>query len=470
MKHRLLAVSVFALCAMAVTPVWSQPAPLVGFDFDEGSGDSVMDLTGTYTGFFGIPPTEGSVVELGAGPSGDAADTAGVFNGIGALIDVDADPAIYDITEGPITMEAWVFPNAFDETWIDIFRYGGTYKMGFNSGNMLFTLLGVADVFGEVAVPVGEWSHLAMVWEPGAFVVFYLNGEEVNVVELTGTGRAPVNSNFVVGGSEGGSRFNGSIDRVRVHNAVLEAADLDSVADAPKPALDSTIVHLDFDALPATNGIAANPLTLVNQDDIQVANSFPEWSTDSPTGTDGDNSLFFNGIGSRVIVDDPEALFQLDLDLIFTLEAYVKYDELPQNRSIIFAYGVPGTGGYSFSVRQDPRTPFVTTYGILDAANEAPIPNDGQWHHLAVVHDEPAGELRFYVDGELGDTLEYFGGVNFAEEQNQLMIGVEQLLGSTAAVLPYEGYIDRIRIHTAVLDPSEFDIVEVVSVGDWMVH
>jgi hypothetical protein len=41
-----------------------------------------------------------------------------------------------------------------------------------------------------------------------------------------------------------------------------------------------------------------------------------------------------------------------------------------------------------------------SNYGVLGAANPDILPNDGLWHHLALVYDSYRYELRLYVDGE----------------------------------------------------------------------
>lgn len=473
---RLSALTVaFAVSALGGS---AQPAPLLGFDFNEGQGAQVTDLSGQHIGTFGIEEDPDAYMDFTAGPSGADDDYAALFNGRSQLFaNLGTDATLTDIHTGPITAEAWVLPNSFDETWIDIFRYGNTYKLGFNNGNLLFTHLAIADYFSNIPVEVGEWNHVAAVWEPGFGIIFYINGEEVAFSATENIARAPVNTQLWVGSGGNASYFNGAIDRLRIHNAVLEEDELDSDAANPKPAFDSTVLHLDFAGQSFANGAGAD-ITLVDGEANLVANSMPVWSEDSATGLPGEFSLYFNGAGSRVIVPDPNLDFQFWGEE-FTLEAYVKYDTLPNTRAIIFSYGVPGQGGYSFSVTRDDhaggdyrvgRKVFVTTYGILDANNNSEIPDDGEWHHVAVVHDAVGQELRFYVDGELGDSRAYSSGVNFTEERNALYVGIEGAPGSRGAGLPFRGYIDRIRLHDAALSAAESDIVERVSVNNWNLY
>ncbi|MDP8243274.1 MAG: LamG domain-containing protein [Candidatus Hinthialibacter antarcticus] len=463
------AVLAMAVCAFALPSYAQAPDPVIGFDFDEGSGESVMDLSGQHEGVFGITPNPDAIVEIvDDTPSGAAGDTAVFFSGNEVLIgSTDAQPFL-DLETSPVTVELWVKATDLTETYMDFFRYGNSLKMGISSGNFIFTHLAVADYPSGVPVEVDVWHHAAAVFEPEVGITFYLDGEEAAFVATTNFPRVLQNSTFVMGGAGNSSFYTGYLDRFRIHNAVLTAGELDSVADAPKAMLDSTIASYDFSSFPAENA-AATEVTLTPQETTILQSSYPEWGA-GPTGQPGDFALYFNGENARVSVQDPEDAFQLDLDLTFTLEAYVKYEDQPNTRAIVFSYGVPGTGGYSFSVTTDPRKVFVTTYGILDADNESVIPDDSGWHHIAVVHDTAAAELRFYVDGELGDTLEYTGGVNFSVDRNALYIGVEGRPGSNAAGLPYKGYIDRVRVHTSVLAPEQFSIVEVADVSEWSIH
>lgn len=478
---RLTALSVAMVMGAAAAS--AQPTPLLGFDFNEGAGDTIADLAGEHVGTFGVeididPETYVRVVE--DHPSGEGASV--FFPGTDGLGASDADdPFLPALVEGPITAEVWVKVESHPGN-TDFFRYGQTYKFGFHSsGNLLFTHLGIVDINSEVLVEPGDWVHVAVVWDPeAALAIYYLNGEEADVREVAGIARDAQDNNLWIGSSVGGasSQLHGTMSRLRLHNAALDADELDSDAANPKPIFDSTVLHYELDELPAIN--QAGPALPADgereaADAAAVANSMPVWSEDSATGLPGNYSLYFNGLGSRVTVPDPNLDFQFWGDE-FTLEAYVKYDNLPTTRCIVFSYGVPGQGGYSFSVTRSDhgggdyrvgRKVFVTTYGILDANNNSEIPDDGEWHHIAVVHDVVSQELRFYVNGELGDTRSYTSGINFTDQRNALYIGVEGSPGSIAPVNPFHGYIDRIRIHDIALSAGDFDIVERVSVNRW---
>lgn len=95
MKHIFRKVALAAAACLITLPSFAQaPDPLIGFDFDEGSGETVMDLSGQHEGVFGITPNPDAVVELvGDTPSGAAGDTAALFNGSEVLVgSIDSQP------------------------------------------------------------------------------------------------------------------------------------------------------------------------------------------------------------------------------------------------------------------------------------------------------------------------------------------------------------------------------------------
>lgn len=94
----------------------------------------------------------------------------------------------------------------------------------------------------------------------------------------------------------------------------------------------------------------------------------------------------------------------------------------------------------------------MTTLGILDQPSNAAIPDDGAWHHVAVVH-ETGKEFRFYVDGQLGDTVAYTGGVLIG-----VRTGTEFYLGSEGnGGLPYAGLMDRVIISAGAVPAEKLD-------------
>jgi len=205
------------------------------------------------------------------------------------------------------------------------------------------------------------------------------------------------------------------------------------------------ILSFDFDeettdaVTDSVNGLVGAPAS------ANAPTSIP----DAPSYLPGDRAINFAS-GQYLVVPDPAVNMALDPDdSSFTLEAWVRFSGNPPNRGVFFFSNGPG-GALSFSVNTD-RTVFVTTLGILDANSPAVVPNDGQWHHIAVVHENGVA-LTYYVDGELLHTREYLGGVIFTRTDDAFTLGAERTGG-----LQYLGSLDRLKVTSGVLTPDQFD-------------
>jgi len=151
-----------------------------------------------------------------------------------------------------------------------------------------------------------------------------------------------------------------------------------------------------------------------------------------------------------VIVKDTNNVVQLDpTNPSFTLQAWVKFNGNPATRQVLYYNNGPG-GALSFSVFTN-RTMFVTTLGVKDQNSNAKIPDDGNWHQIAVVHEDKK-EFRFYVDGVLADTQAYTGSVIFTRTNQVFYLGSEPTYG-----LQYTGLLDRLKLTRGMLTPAQFD-------------
>jgi len=437
------------LAALAAASSASAQTTLAEFQFNEGSGTTTASRTNVYSGTLGLPlnPDAAPIIST-ASPSGAAGDRCvELTNGAFLVVDDSATPILANATS-PLTMEAWVKrSSASTAVYEGIMGYGGAYKLGLNNSELIFTLFGVVDVSSGLSLTLDEWHHVAAVWEPGVGVTFYLDGTSAFTPETGAMG--PFLNNYLNLGAERlGTPITGSIDRLRIHKALLTADQLDSVAATPKAPLADTLVSypLNEAALPHQNA-AATPRPTVSGNVFVSQQMAPTWVTDSPSGRAGDYALEFSG-GRRVVVPDPDATLAFNPDdPSFTIQAWVKFG--PQAaRAVLFFNNAPG-GAVSFSVNN--RRVFVTTLGIVDQTSNAVIPDDGGWHHIAVVHQFPT-ELRFYVDGILGDTVPYTRGVIFTRTQTEFYLGSEPTGG-----LPYNGKMDRLMVTSGVVAPENLD-------------
>lgn len=435
--------------------------PLLDFSFDEGKGTNVTDSVSKLVGLAGnyVDPANVPVVVTDS-PSGAANDTAVSLNYGSAtttgflVVDDSANQILAPTRTNAFTMETWV---KMDPTDLRMFEglggYGSSYKLGLNTAQIQFTLFGIVDINSGLYMPAdGAWHHVAVVWQPGVGATFYLDGGNETPIADTGAIRA-FGNNYLVLGAESivGNAIQGTIDRFRIHNAILTVDQLDSVAATPKAALSSTLVNFNFTesappfASSGTGTLQANP-----SNPYVAEASKPAFITDTPSGKTNDYALNFKA-GDKVVVPDPSLLFALDpADSSFTIQAWLKPGVLPNaEKSVIFFNNGPG-GALAFSISTD-RHLFVTTLGVADVKSpNAILPNDGQWHHAAVVH-ENGKEMRFYVDGGLADTVAYPDGVIFSRTDTTFMFGSE------GGGNPYVGAIDRFKVSKGVLTADQLD-------------
>jgi hypothetical protein len=425
---------------------------LVEFEFNEGTGSAVTSKAGDLVGSLGAPisPDDDPAV-IADSPSGKAGDTAVQLRGNGFLVVADAPNPIFRLQTNAFTLEAWINIDPADTRQFEgIIAYGNAYKMGLRNGELVFTLFTIVDIPSGLTIPLGEWHHVAVVWEPRVGVTFYLDGGTETKVAETRTIPTPANNFLNIGSERLSNPLMGSLDRVRVHKAVLTPDQLDSAKDTPKGLYESTLVSYNFtETKPPFQSAKTADRPAITSNEYQIQYGRPTFSSDTPSGLKGDYALQF-AAGQRVTVPDPNTVLALDQDNpSFTIQAWVKFGAQPGTRSVYFYNNAPG-GAVSASVTQDRRV-FVTTLGIVDQTSTAFIPNDNKWHHIAVVH-EFEKELRFYVDGTLGATVPYTRGTIFTRTNLIFYLGSESTGG-----LQYVGLLDRFRYSKGALAAGELD-------------
>lgn len=180
------------------------------------------------------------------------------------------------------------------------------------------------------------------------------------------------------------------------------------------------------------------------------------WNADSPTGQSNDFSLYFNGARKVTVVDTNQIIGTNGLNDDYTLQAWVKLplNYAPPQRAILFQY--ERRPGFSFSINTN-RTLHTATFK-KDIASSATVPNDGQWHHVAVVHTDGAN-MKFYVDGALSATVAYTNGAG-NQTDTRITIGSDE-----NGANPFTGYLDRVRFDDRALTQAQLDFPVVPTLG-----
>lgn len=448
----------------------TQAATLVNFPFDEGTGllvnDTAQNLVGSF-GLNGVVPGVDTVALTNDSPSGLPGDGSLVNNRSGFLFTDDTDGWL-NITNGPITIEGWIKINSnFRQSNEGITGYGSSYKLGLRSRVLTFTLFGIKDIASTYTndFPVDEWVHVAAAWNPGVGVDFYITSASLTTNTFTAytaqSAARPIQNTYLSVASEGiNNPLVGEFDRLKIHNKVLTADEIDNDAVNPKASLAETLVSYNFDesALPATNSVSGAPaLPLEYANPILAELYAPVWTNDTPTGLPGDFALAFNldvpANKQRINLE-----YQVDLgsnNTNYTLEAWVKLPEpLPTTRMVLLRTSGAGPRA-SLSINSADRKLWTTVYGNTDFKSSVVFPDDNAWHHVAVVMENFA-QVNFYLDGVLSQTMNRTSAnVPSAAAVTNLLIGLE---GDTTY---FKGLLDRVRISNTALTADQLDSVAI---------
>lgn len=430
------------------------------FTFDGITGPSFTDATGNgYIGTLGVPDSAGAPAIV-PGPSGAGGDNAILMSGDGGMAVDDSALLALDIFS-PFTIEGWFKTENYtpvEPTGLVVYGAGnGGYSLQLSStGNIQFDQPGVETIDTGIAFPNDEqWHHLALVNDfDTRTAIFYLDGSVILTQGVADNNFA--GQNLLLIGRRGltpnNPTFQGAADRIRISSAALPPNELDSVAAAPKAVSDDTIAYFDFDGgkLPFPSKGVEDALTMITARGFASGNTnAPTLSDDTPSGLEGDFSLRTGGGSHALILDPNKALEVGGPGNDMTLEAWVKYEASVTNaRMVIFYYG-PGAYSYSLS-GGNPRLMFVTALRIVDFSSSRAAVTADAWHHVALVH-RAGVSFSFYVDGQFIEEDPYTQGIRLAEV-NQLTIGAEP-----NGILPFNGWIDRVRISNVALEPAGFD-------------
>ncbi len=207
-----------------------ETAPIAYFRFEEGAGATVGDCVGGHNGSISAGVT------WAAGRIG-----AGSLAFGGGMVTL-ADDAVLKLT-GAMTVTAWVTVDSFGASPRVVSKGGGAgsrgWELNFESdGTARFrvSIDGTDATGGAAAVApapgVGQWMHLAGVYEPSTAVRLYINGVEV-ATTTTGVPATQHDTSYPVAIGKRAANdccaLAGQIDDVRIFDRPLgpqEVADL----------------------------------------------------------------------------------------------------------------------------------------------------------------------------------------------------------------------------------------------------
>ena len=200
-----------------------------GWSFNEASGTSATDSSGN-----------GNIATLVNGVARTTGNYGGglTFDGVNDYLTIPNSPSL-NIAGSGLTLSMWIRPQALSggdsvvlgKFWnattmtSPYYQYGLELAGGTVPTFYVGTTSGVLSASMGSALALGQWSHLAVVFD-GSQVRYYLNGLLVTTASLPATITARGNP-FQLGADNLPSQFfKGSLDEVRIYNRALTAQDV----------------------------------------------------------------------------------------------------------------------------------------------------------------------------------------------------------------------------------------------------
>lgn len=206
-----------------------------GYTFQEGTGNTVADVTGTHTA-----GSISSASWISSGKYGNALS----FNGSTSYVNLGT----FDITGQALTISAWIKADSFASN-VDprilskatgsaeadhYFMLGSTPS---NGNKLRFRLKTNGTTKTLIAssgdLPVGQWVHAAATYD-GSMMRLYKDGVEVGSVAMSGSisssGTVPV---WVGRNPDGINAFHGAIDELRIYSKALTPTEIQNDMNTP---------------------------------------------------------------------------------------------------------------------------------------------------------------------------------------------------------------------------------------------
>jgi catechol 2,3-dioxygenase-like lactoylglutathione lyase family enzyme len=384
--------------------------------FEESEGDTAVDSSGL--------DNDGTIVSAvrTQGPSGQALS----FNGIDDYVDVL--PAT-SFGAQQFTVAAWLNPQSGTRTCAYMRRVGG-WHIRTSGGEWDIILEGGDRIRSGYNFPQNEWHHYAVsIDNISKTVVFYVDGEQVGDPKTFSNGFSDLAGRIYIGQYSSSYRWEGGIDDVKLYRKVLSPGEVKGLFMENQ----TLSGHWPFDE--DGGDIAMDDSGFERHGAIVSAQRI-----EGPVN----GALEFDGVNSYVEVPPAERFGSG----VFTAAAWLK----SENGTRTCAW-MRRIGGWHIRTSGGQLDLILEGGGRIASGHYFPA---GEWHHYAVVVDNYAGTIAFYVDGQqAGDTHTYTEA--FSEAPGTMYIG------QYSASYRWEGGIDDPRFYSSAL--TQEDIAALYDMG-----
>jgi hypothetical protein len=394
--------------------------------FDEGTGGIVAaDSSGN--GNDGTLTNMDPAIDWVDGKLGKALD----FDGADDYVDL---PLMKDTSA--YTMEMWVYPDALGGFIFANDAANGNWKSSASTSTWYTRIDGSStrDDMALSSLTTGEWTYLAFTYDGVNDVKkVYKNGVIVTTKTPTSHGAGSLDLDSatanMIGNSNDGSNFNGTIDEVRIYNRVLSADEIKADYQEGTP-----VAEWHFDE--GSGIVAADSSGNVNSGTINGAT----WTT----GKIG-SALNFDGVNDYV---DCGRGASLNITDAITISAWVKLAaDNPTWTRIIQKGSANNHYGYVVGIHTN-KVEFQRDFNNADftkSKSYSVVPN--VWYHLAGVYNGRTAVL--YVNGI--EATDAWKGTQFNSESDILYIGRR----SRDCANYFNGIIDEVKIYSRALSAAE---------------
>lgn len=432
---------------------------------------TVMDASGNGSHGLSCPastgPTGGSIGKYGNGAIYDYVDNYISIN----------NSTVYAPLSAPFSASAWVYLNSFSDNYPTILRLRSDdtqpwFIIFSNQTNYLGVSIGNQANFAGIKTDVaaasltGKWLHVVATYNgKGSSNInnfkIYLDGTLLtNSASGTYASHSQATS---IGYNSSGNRWNGYIDEVRVYNRELTNDDVKNLYSwAPGAVghwkMDEAIGQTVNDTSGNNNSLTLGASTATGTDD-------PSWVT----GKFG-KALQFDGNNDYAFVGD-SGTSALDMSGNMTITAWFYKNQDTDTDSWADLVTKSDTSAfdtnYWFQIHDVSDTEYLDFYfsndnGSYEVRGTQAIQLN-TWHHAAVVYNDAANTIQFYLDGvpQSGSNVEVFGTNGHLES---LRTNNEDLrVGSTYANQQFPGSIDEVKIYNYARTSTQ--IVEDLNAG-----
>ncbi len=206
-----------------------------------------------------------------------------------------------------------------------------------------------------------------------------------------------------------------------------------------------------------TSAAGSNPISLWKFDESSGTSAADFWGANTATLTGGasftaghiGNALSLNGIDGQA---KDISTTGLNLTSALTIAAWIKPNSLPAAAysTIAVKGNLASARGYGFNI-YDGKLNF--TRMSTNVLSTVAVPT-GAFHHVAVTWDVAVGQVKFYLDGVLAQTVSTTTAIVASLDSDPLTIGSWLTGGSW-----FNGLLDDVRIYNRALLASEITIL-----------